>query len=76
MGVLLREGVTKGWEPTVSVAELIPTTKRQPSDLLPYLDDFMKFFSRLPTKLAEMKFRIATVPLGDLECVTKTTTKV
>ncbi|KAJ9668094.1 Antiviral helicase ski2 [Coniosporium apollinis] len=75
VGVLLREGVTKGWEPTVSVAELIPVTKRQPSDLLPYLGDFAKFFSRLPTKLAEMKFRIATVPLSDLECVTKTTTK-
>lgn len=74
--MLLYEGVSRGWEPTVSVLEIAPSTKRQPSDLLPFLGAFARFFRRLPATSADIKFRMATVPLGDLECVTKTIMKV
>lgn len=76
-GVLLREGVSKGLEPTVLVLELGSSgAKRQASDLLPYLPVLRSLFARLPYETSEMKLRTASIPLSDVECITKAIIKV
>lgn len=69
-GMLLRHGISKGHEPTVSVLEIGTNVKRQPSDLLPYLPEFSQFFAPLPQKASDMKLKPTTVPLSDVESVT------
>ncbi|KAI9871999.1 MAG: hypothetical protein M1830_002179 [Pleopsidium flavum] len=76
-GVLLRDGVSKGLAPTVLVLEIgSSSAKRQASDLLPYLPEFRRLFTRLPNKASEMKLRAASIPLSNVECVTRTVIKI
>ena len=49
---------------------------RSASDLLPCLPQFRCFFNALPQSMAEMDFKVSQVPLGDLDCITKTMVKV
>jgi antiviral helicase SKI2 len=72
VGMLLREGTSKGNEPTVQVLEIAKNEKRQPDDLLPYLPDFTKFFRSLPKKESDMILKTAFIPLESIECLTKT----
>lgn len=75
-GMLLRDGVSKGLEPTVQVLEVAANGRRQPSDILPYLPDFSKHFAPLPKKLEDLHLRAVFIPLADIECITRTTIKV
>lgn len=74
--MLMMEGVAKGQEPRVRVLEISGNAERKPEDLLPYLPDFARFFRQLPKDPSKMSLRMATVPLSELECVTKSQIKV
>lgn len=74
--MLLRDGISKGHEPTVQVLEIGTNTKRQPSDLLPYLSGFTRFYAPLPHSASDMKLKAASVPLSDVECITVAHIKV
>lgn len=52
------------------------SSKRHPSDILPFIEIFRQYFQKLPTTAAEMTLKIVHVPLVDLECVTNTQVKV
>ncbi|KAF2500286.1 antiviral helicase [Lophium mytilinum] len=73
-GMLLREGInnSKEAEPTVQVLEISTNSKRLPSDLLPYLPSFAKYFNSLPSKESDMILKVIYVPLSDIECITRT----
>ena len=76
-GILTREGVGRGLAPTVEVLSIgRKNSTREASDLLPYLPLFRPLFARLPRKMAEMELKAVKVPLGDIDCITKTTVKV
>lgn len=63
--------------PAVQVLELRSASlSRHPSDLLPYLPQFRVLFTLLPHKKSELRFRAATIPLSDIECITQTLMKV
>ncbi|QDS75726.1 hypothetical protein FKW77_008181 [Venturia effusa] len=74
-GVLLRDGFTRGTEPTLPVLEISTNKKRGPSDLLPYLDDFARDFTPLPQTAKELSLRVTVVPISDVECLTETIIK-
>lgn len=71
--MLLREGISKGVEPSVQLLEISANEKRQPSDLVPYLPEFAKFFAILPKKESDLILKPAFIPLSDIECLTRTT---
>lgn len=74
VGVLLREGVTKGIAPSLSVLEVVPSkSKKQNADLLPYLPRYRRHFTPQPATEGEMKLRLAMVPYSELECLTGST---
>ncbi|KAF2153801.1 antiviral helicase [Myriangium duriaei CBS 260.36] len=73
VGMLLREGVTKGQSPTVHVLEFgWKQSKRQNADLLPYLPRFRRRFVPLPQKESDLKLRQMMVPVQEIECMTRT----
>jgi len=77
LGVLLREGATRGMGPSIQVLEIAQEDRlRQTNDLLPYLPQFRQFFSPLPQHKSEFKFRITAISLNDLQCITQTILKV
>lgn len=70
-GVILREGVTKGLNPSISVLEVgRKQGKRANEDMLPYLDRYRHRFTPLPQTDAEMKLCLQLVPFSDIECLT------
>ncbi|GAB7350630.1 hypothetical protein MBLNU459_g1193t1 [Dothideomycetes sp. NU459] len=74
VGMLLREGVSRGVSPAISVLEISRCkAKRQNADLLPYLPRFRRRFTSFPESDADMKLKLALVSFGDIECVTGTT---
>ncbi|KAI9786749.1 MAG: hypothetical protein M1816_007820 [Peltula sp. TS41687] len=73
--ILLREGVSNAPSPLLHVLEFLPEkSKREPSDLLPYLPAFRRFFGKLPQ--GGVNFVSSSIPLSDVECVTKTSLKI
>ncbi len=70
--MLLREGISKGNEPTVEVLEIAANDQRKADDLLPYLSPFAKFFRCLPNNPKDLVLKCALVPLNDIECLTQT----
>ncbi|KAJ5233054.1 hypothetical protein N7468_006010 [Penicillium chermesinum] len=76
-GILVREGVSSGPLPCMQVLEIgTLSNKRHPSDILPFLEIFRKYLQDLPSTAAQMSLKIISVPLRDLECVTKTLVKI
>jgi antiviral helicase SKI2 len=76
-GVLVREGVTGGNIPCLQVCEIgTISSKRHPSDILPFLPKFRSFFQQLPSSAANMHLKVCKIPLSDLECVTNTLVKL
>jgi antiviral helicase SKI2 len=73
--MLLRDGFSKGAEPTLPVLEISTNKKRGPSDLLPYLEAFAHLFTPLPQSVKELSIRVTIVPISDVECVTETLIK-
>lgn len=73
--MLLRDGFTKGVEPTLPVLEISTNKKRGPSDLLPYLEGFAHQFAPLPQTVKDLSLRVTVVPISDVECVTETIIK-
>jgi antiviral helicase SKI2 len=73
--MLLRDGFSKGVEPTLSVLEISTNKKRGPSDLLPYLESFADMFAPLPQTTKDISLRSTVVPISDVECVTETVVK-
>ncbi|KAL8790464.1 MAG: hypothetical protein Q9213_000616 [Squamulea squamosa] len=73
VGILLRDNISLGPAPTIEVLSLSRWNPNQgASDLLPYLPKFRRFFTSLPSRLAEMDIRVLKVALNDIECFTKT----
>lgn len=73
VGVILREGVTKGMNPSISVLEVGRSkAKRTNEDLLPYLPRFRRRFTSLAQDEASIKLKLALVPFADIECLTGT----
>lgn len=71
----MKEG-TPGTSPNLQVFEFGPVeSKRNPSDILPYLPIFRSHFSRLATSPHDMMLKTIKVPLADVECVTSTLVK-
>ena len=70
VGMITRDGVSKGLAPTVEV--LIMGAKnptRHSSDMLPYLPRYRSMFAGLPTDPAEMELRQLRIPLIDIEAI-------
>ncbi|KAK4547703.1 hypothetical protein LTR36_000661 [Oleoguttula mirabilis] len=69
-GILLREGVTRG--SGVQVLEILYHDKRQRQDpdFLPYLPRFRRLFVPLPQNEKDLEFRLAMIPLEDVEALT------
>src|ERR1700761_1033672 len=74
--MLIREGFSRGNEPTLPVLEISANKKRSPSDLLPYLGEFAHLFAPLPKKFSELSLRVSIVAISDVECVTETIIKL
>ncbi|KUL89142.1 hypothetical protein ZTR_05967 [Talaromyces verruculosus] len=75
-GLIVREGISGG-EPNIQVLEIgAVSDKRHPSDILPFLPMFRRFFRNLPTSSADMNLKVCRVALADVECVTNTFVKV
>ena len=70
--MLMRDGTSRGNEPTVQVLEICQNEKRKEDDLLPYLPQFAKYFRALPKNEKKMTLKPALVPLSDIECITRT----
>ncbi|KAJ5569779.1 uncharacterized protein N7459_009209 [Penicillium hispanicum] len=76
-GILVKEGVTTGPMPCMQVLEIgTISSKRHPSDILPFLPIFRNLFQELPSNAASMHLKVNKIPLTDLECVTNTQVKV
>lgn len=75
VGMLVENGYHRGKEPTLPVIEISSRQKRSPSDALPYLREFAKFFTRLPRSAADMSFKMSNVRLSDIDCLTETVIK-
>ncbi|KAI9793449.1 MAG: hypothetical protein M1835_007248 [Candelina submexicana] len=76
-GLLIREGVGKGLAPTLQVLGFGKlNAQHHPSDLLPCLPKFRRFFTSLPQSEADMSISLSSIPLSELECVTKTIVKI
>jgi antiviral helicase SKI2 len=77
VGVLLKEGMSRGVQPLVQVLQVgpVPAVPAQQTTLLPYLPKFRQFFEPLPKPRPKELFQ-TTIPLGDVECVTKTMIKI
>ncbi|OQO10549.1 hypothetical protein B0A48_03847 [Cryoendolithus antarcticus] len=72
VGVLLREGASRGANAGVQTLEVAykKKTKRQDADFLPFLPRFRRHFTALPQTDAEMDLRLTTVPVNDIEALT------
>lgn len=72
VGILLRDGASKGATSTVQCLEVMfkKARKRQDADFLPYLPRFRRQFVALPQSEAEMDLRLAMIPLQDVEALT------
>ena len=77
-GILVREGATGGGaSPSVHVLEIgALSSKRQASDILPFLPAYRHLYSPLPTNAADMNLKTSKIPVIDLECVTNTVVKL
>jgi antiviral helicase SKI2 len=71
-GVLLRDGASKSGA-SVQVLEVLfkGARKRQDADFLPYLPRFRRHFVPLPQTEAEIQLRLITIPVNDVEALTK-----
>ncbi|KAH8816828.1 NUC185 domain-containing protein [Xylogone sp. PMI_703] len=76
-GILLREGAsTSGQAPTIHVLEIkTRRDQRDSTDLLPYLPKYREMFTKLPQSKKHISTKTLHIPVGDLECVTKTIVK-
>lgn len=76
--MLIRDGFNRaGTEISVPVIEVTTSTrKKAPGDLVPYLEAFAQLFQPLPHKFSELSLKIAIVPIGEIECVTRTLLRV
>lgn len=70
--MLLREGTSRGNEPTVQVLEIAGNSARKVDDLLPYLSPYAKYYRPLPKEKKDLILRRALIPLSDIECFTAT----
>ncbi|KAL4956161.1 armadillo-type protein [Aspergillus filifer] len=75
-GVITKD-VGGGANPIIHVLEIRKlSTKRHPSDILPFLPAFRGFLNSLPGRVNEMTLKVFKVPLTDIECVTNTMVKI
>lgn len=75
-GILVKEGATGGNEPLIQVLEIgTISSKRHPSDILPFLPRFQQFFQPLPSNSDQMHLKVCKISLADLELVTNTVVK-
>ena len=72
VGILLRDGASRGASSTVQCLEVMfkNARKRTDADFLPYLPRFRRQFSPLPQSEAEMDLKLAIIPLQDVEALT------
>ena len=75
VGMLARDGIPRGDDPTLPVLEIASAKKKGMSDDLPYLGHFAQYFTPLPKIFKELTLRTVFVPLSDIECVTETLVK-
>ena len=75
VGMLARDGIPRGDDPTLPVLEIATGKKKAMSDDLPYLGSFAHYFTPLPKSFKELTLRTVFVPLSDIECVTETLVK-
>ncbi|MCJ1251775.1 hypothetical protein MMC30_009013 [Trapelia coarctata] len=76
-GILLHDGILKGFLPTINVLAIqaVKPTPRS-EELLPFLPSFRRLLTPLPTTMAEMVIYPRSVLLSEVECITKTRLKV
>jgi antiviral helicase SKI2 len=75
-GILLREGCQGGQNPQIHVLEIrTRRDQRDSSDLLPYIPEYRKMFTKLPQSKKHISTKTLWVPIMDLVCVTNTTLK-
>ncbi|KAL1583117.1 hypothetical protein WHR41_08263 [Cladosporium halotolerans] len=72
VGILLRDGASRGANSTVQVLEVMfkKARKREDADFLPYLPRFRRLFTPLPQSESEIELRLAIIPLQDVEALT------
>ncbi|KAL8800342.1 MAG: hypothetical protein Q9182_005236 [Xanthomendoza sp. 2 TL-2023] len=77
VGLMLRDSVSRGVAATIEVLSLGRRNPHpDPSDLLPYMPRFRKFFAPLPSTMSEMDLKVSKLPLNDVECFTRTVVKL
>ncbi|KIW08108.1 uncharacterized protein PV09_01045 [Verruconis gallopava] len=74
-GMLVREGLSRGDNPTLPILEISSNKKKSMSDDLPYLGSFAHLFTPLPKTFKELTLKTSFIPLSDVECVTETVIK-
>ena len=75
VGMLVDGSYSRGKEPMLPVMEISSRTKRNPSDTLPYLGEFAKFFTPLSRRYSNLSFKLSSIRLSDVECITDTVLK-
>ncbi|KAF3029433.1 hypothetical protein E8E15_010071 [Penicillium rubens] len=79
-GVITRDGVSAGVVgavPCIQVLEIgTLSSKRHPTDILPFLPLFRPYFQPLPNRVEKMSLRICKIRLSDVECLTNTLVKM
>ena len=77
VGVITREGVSRGLAPTIEVVSMgARNPTRNSSDLLPYLPKYRRYFAKLPVEPAEIDFENIRVSLDDVEALLNHSVKV
>ncbi|KAI9372100.1 armadillo-type protein [Aspergillus egyptiacus] len=75
-GVIVRE-VGGGSNPVIQILEIGKlSSKRHPSEILPFLPAFRHFLKPLPTRAQDMTLKVLKIPVTDIECVTNTSVKI
>lgn len=78
-GILLADGIstkTSGGQPMIHVFEIRTMREtRDSSDILPFLPSFRSLLTALPQNKRQIHWKTHHVPIGDIECLTKTITK-
>jgi antiviral helicase SKI2 len=72
VGMIYEESFRRGEQISIPVMVLSSNKKPSDGDVFPYLAEFARYFTPLPESYNDLSWRIAVIPVGAIECVTRT----